>query len=144
MGSAGSDGSGANSGRLGTLAGRDWSKKLPGNHPPYRSTHSPSSSSLCSPAPTIVITTSINIHHHPPYRTHSQNRHHHCPHHQYRCSGSNTWWTLESIECIKVGSDLGKKFGSNQEERWAIRWIRGNPWRRDECPISCQDHQAPL
>ena len=33
-------GEASSSGRLGTLAGRDWSKKQAGNHPPYRSTHS--------------------------------------------------------------------------------------------------------
>ena len=35
--------SGSSSGRLGTLAGRDWSKKQRSNHPPYRSTHLSSS-----------------------------------------------------------------------------------------------------
>ena len=66
------------SGRLGTLAGRDWSKKQAGNHPPYRSTHS-----------LIVIIVIINN----------------------MIEVIDTCWTPKSMECIKEGSDLGKKSG---------------------------------
>ena len=71
-------GEASSSGRLGTLAGRDWSKKQAGNHPPYRSTHSL----------IVIVIIVINM-----------------------IEVIDTCWTPKSMECIKRGSDLGKKSG---------------------------------
>ena len=70
-------GEASSSGRLGTLAGRDWSKKQAGNHPPYRSTQS---------LIVIVIVIIVNM-----------------------IEVIDTCWTPKSMECIKEGSDPGKK-----------------------------------